>query len=132
MRQILKYLATTGAFLYEDYVCVISASEYVNSFGGVGNVILDKGEIQLNFWLERDRLFMDIKGISGEKWYSMEIVHEYITGDVPEASGMDSCNTEFLKDHFQRIQACFTAHEIERTERECKRLEKKRAKELFG
>jgi hypothetical protein len=132
MKRILNYLATAGAFLYEENGCVISDSEYVDAFGGTGSVTLSNDTIQLKFWLERDRLFMDIRGVAGKKWCSMDIVTELFTGHTSETAEMNQYNTQFLMERFAEIQDRFSSAEIGLMESECDRLEKKRAKEMFG
>ena len=132
MKRILNYLATAGSFLYEENGCVISDSEYVESFGGTGSVTLRNDSIELKFWLERDRLFMDIRGVARKKWCSMDILTELFTGQSSETAEMNQYNSQFLKERFAGILNRFSCSEIELTESECDRLEKKRAKEMFG
>ncbi len=132
MKRILNYLATAGSFLYEEYGCVISDSEYVDSFGGTGSVTLVNDNIELKFWLDRDRIFIDIRGVARKKWYSMDILVALFTGQLPETAEMNECNTKFLNEHFSGIQNKFSSSEIEPTEYECDRLKKKRTKEMFG
>ena len=132
MKRILNYLATAGSFLYEEYGCIIFDSAYVNSFGGTGSVTLRNDRIELNFWLDRDRIFIDIRGVARKKWYSMDILTALFTGQLPETAEMNGCNTKFLKDRFSEIQNKFSSSEIESTESMCDKLKKKRAKEMFG
>lgn len=132
MKRILNYLATNGAFLYEDDGCIITHSEYIDSFGGTGSVTLCGDSIQLRLWLERDRLFLDVRGIDRAKWFSMDIITELLSGRVPETGEMNEQNTTLLREQFAQIEQRFSPTEIELTEKECCRLEKKRAKEMFG
>lgn len=132
MKRILAFLASDGAFLYEDYGCSIVQSEYVDSFGGTGSVTLCSDPIELRLWLERDRLFLDVRGIGRSQWFSMDIIYELLTGEVSKTGEMNELNTECLRDHFDELRNKFVPAEVELTEKQCGKLERKRAKELFG
>ncbi len=135
MRQILTFLATEGAFLYEETGCRIVDSEYVATFGGTGSVTLRSTVLELTFWLDRDRLFMDVRA-SGSKRrssrYSMDIIRQLLTGEVADKATMDRDNVDFLKQHFAEIEDRFNASNITATEAACKKLEIQRSKRLFG
>ena len=135
MRRILQFLATDGAFLYEEKECHIVDSEYVATFGGTGSVILRNDVVELKFWLERDRLFMDVRAVSSQSnnsWFSMDIVRQLLTGEVTDKAKLDPENVEFLKEHFERIQDCFTKSKLPATESACRKFENQRSKRLFG
>jgi len=97
MKRILNYLATDGAFLYEDNGCIITHSEYVDSFGGTGSITLRSSTIELKLWLERDRLFLDVRGIGRPKWFSMDIISELLSGQVSATAEMNGLNTDLLR-----------------------------------
>lgn len=135
MRKILQFLATDGAFLYEEFDCRIVDSEYVASFGGTGSVKLTNDIVELKFWLDRDRLFMDFRGTSSQSknsWFSMDIIRQLLTGEVTDKALMDHENVKFLQEHFERIQDCFTTQKLATTESTCTKLESQRSKRLFG
>lgn len=135
MRQILEFLATEGAFLYEEWGCRVVNSEYVPTFGGTGSVTLTNDIVELNFWLERDRLFMDLRGVASQSknaWFSTDIIRQFLTGEVMDRARMDHGNVDFLRTNFERIQDCFTKSQLATTELACKNLERQRAKRLFG
>ena len=132
MKRILAFLASDGAFLYEDYGCVTVQSEYIDSFGGTGSATLRADPIELRLWLERDRLFLDVRGIGRSKWFSMDIIYELLTGQASKTGEMNELNTGFLHDHFDEIRNRFIPSEVELTEQQCGKLESKRARELFG
>jgi len=135
MRKILKFLATNGAFLYEKFDCRIIDSEYVASFGGTGSVKLTNDIVELKFWLDRDRLFMDLRSTTSQSknsWVSIDIIRQLLTGEVTDRALMDLENIEFLLEHFERIQDCFTEQNLATTESTCTKLEIQRSKRLFG
>ncbi len=134
MRKILDFLATDGAFLYEDYDCRIIDSRYTESFGGTGSVTLRAKDIELRLWLDRDRLFMDVRGHGQrrqESWFSIDIVKELITGELAECAIMNAENTVFLKHHFQELTHLFSMANLSQTESTCRKLEKQRSKRMF-
>ncbi|SIO27394.1 hypothetical protein SAMN05444166_3390 [Singulisphaera sp. GP187] len=59
MRKILLVLAGEASFLYADKGYRITDSNYGPSFGGGGDVTLSGEVLDLRFWLDRDRLFLD-------------------------------------------------------------------------
>ncbi|WP_013627139.1 hypothetical protein [Rubinisphaera brasiliensis] len=135
MRKILQFLAIEGAFLYEKFDCRIVDSEYVASFGGTGSVTLTNDIIVLKFWLDRDRLFMDVRAASSQSknaWFSLDIIKQLLTGEVTDKARMDDENVEFLQERFGKIQDCFTEQKLAITESACKKLESQRSKRLFG
>ena len=135
MRRILQFWATDGAFLYEEKECHIVDSEYVATFGGTGSVTLRNDVLELKFWLDRDRLFMDVRAVSSQSknsWFSMDIVRQLLTGEVTDKAQMDHGNAEFLKQHFGWIQGCFVESKLPATESTCRMLENQRSKRLFG
>lgn len=132
MKRILAFLASDGAFLYEDYGCVIVQSEYVDSFGGTGSVTLRTDPIELRLWLERDRLFLDVRGIGRSKWFSMDIIYELLTGRASETGEMNNLNTECLRDHFDELRNRFVPAEVDVTEKHCGKLEKNALRSCLG
>lgn len=135
MKRILEYLSTDGAFLYEEHGFALRDSEYIDSFGGTGSVTLSNDLIELMFWLDRDRLFLDVRGLeshSTDSWYSMDIISELLTGEVSDTAAMNATNTTFLREQFQEIQDRFMHENLQSTESTCSRLKRNRAKRIFG
>jgi hypothetical protein len=135
IRRILQFLATEGAFLYEAYNCRIVDSEYIPTFGGTGNVTLRNEVVELRLWLERDRLFMDLRAVgtkSKNSWFSTDIVRQLLTGEVNDKSLMDQENAEFLKENFEDVQERFSNPRLSASESACRELESQRSKRQFG
>lgn len=135
MTKILLFLATDGAFTFEECNCHIIASKYVHAFGGTGSVTLQNDVLELNFWLDRDRLFMDVRAINDKSqysWISFDILKEVLTGEVASIAEMNEENTAFVKANFPKIQELFRMENRRNTEARCRELKKQRAKRLFG
>lgn len=135
MHQILQYLAQDGSFLYARHGFRIVSSEYSDSWGGTGSIVLDDGVLQIRLWLDRTRLCLDMRGAYSKKrghaaWHSLGIVMELITDSVPEVDRITPATTEFLKDNIQAIKNLFSRMNIESTDSACALLEKKRASQL--
>jgi len=135
MRNILKILATDGAFLYEEHHCRIVDSEYIATFGGTGSVTLRNDVVEVKFWLDRDRLFMDLRAIdrkSPESWFSIDILKQLITGEISDKAEMDQENVDFLRAKFAELQTRFASPNVPSTEEACTKMEDQRARRLFG
>jgi hypothetical protein len=135
MRQILSFLATEGSFLYETYRFHIIDSVFVPSFGGTGSVTLRNEVLELKFWLERDRLFMDLRSVnstSSNAWFSTDILKQLLCGEICDKSLMDQANVAFLKENLPELQSRFAVSKAAATEATCHDLEKRRTKRLFG
>ena len=134
MRKILQWLSTDGAFLYEEESFHVVDSEYIDSFGGTGNMVLSNGIIDLRLSIDRDRLLTEICGsgrTSPQAWFGLDVVRQHVTNEIATAV-MDSDNVDFLRTHLKDIQQRFAKDSLQSTEAELKQLEKQRAKRLFG
>lgn len=136
MRYLFSYLATDGAFLYEDLGAEIVNSEYVDRFGGLGSVVLRCKPVEIRLELDRGMgshpvISLDVRPIGGKEWYSLDIISELLTGVVSHSAEMNESNAQFLRENFSRIKSKFSALELDATERHCKKLERKRADRLF-
>ena len=135
MHKILEFLATDGTFLYEEHCCCIVDSEYSEMFGGTGSVTLSNDIIELKFWLDRDRMCMDLHGVGShttDSWFSMDIVKQLLTDEVNDKSLMNHENVEFLKENFEDLQDRFASPNLPASESTCRKLERQRAKRIFG
>ena len=135
MRKILNFLATDGTFLYEEHHCRIVDSEYIATFGGTGSVTLRDDVVEVRFWLDRDRLFMDLRAInrnSPQAWYSIDILKQLISGEISDKAEMDQENIDFLKAKFPELHTRFASQNVTTTEEACTKMEEQRAKRLFG
>jgi hypothetical protein len=135
MRKILMFLATDGAFLYENHHCSIVASEYVSTFGGTGSVTLCNDVVELKFWLDRDRLCMQLRASdskSAKSWFSIDILRQLVTDQIIGTSEMDEENLDFLRAKFSDLQALFDSSNVSATEAACRKLKQQRTKRMFG
>jgi hypothetical protein len=134
VQKILSFLASEGSFLYETHNCRIVDSVYIPSFGGTGSVTLQNQNVQFRFWLDRDRMFLDVHAAtdeSSQSWVSIDIVRQLVTGEVKDLAIVGPDIVEFLKKHFDDIAVRFAPHNALESSVICKRLERQRAKRLF-
>ena len=135
MKKILNFLAVDGAFLYEDCSCRIADSEFIPTFGGTGSITLRNDFLELKLWLDRDILFMDVRGVSSTdpaSWFSVDILRQMLTGQVTDKAAMDHDNLSFLRARFADLQTRFDEKNLSATEESCRKLEIERSKRLFG
>jgi hypothetical protein len=130
MRKILTYLATDGAFLYEELGAVIVNSEYIEMFGGMGSVTLRSDPIDIKLDLDRDIIFPDVRAVGRKEWFSLDIISELLTGVVSNSADMES-NEQFFRENFSRLKSKFSALEVDATERHCKKLKQNRLNRRF-
>jgi hypothetical protein len=135
VKKVVEFLATDGAFLYEEHGCRIVDSEFIATFGGTGSITLCNDVIELRLWLERDRLFMDVRALgrkSQRSWHSLGIVRQLLTGKIGGEVLWDRANVDFLREHFDMLMDRFSKSNLDETESKCRELERQRAKRLFG
>jgi hypothetical protein len=135
MKRILEFLSREGAFLYESLDFSLCASEYSPLFGGTGSVILKNDFIEIKLWLDRDKLFADLRAL-GEKgkysWISLGIIRELLESRIPDSTTLDVDNSNFLRSQFPRILKLFDRESVLATKSRCIELEKQRSKRIFG
>jgi len=104
-------------------------------FGGTGRITLSNGIVDLVFWLDRDRLLMELR-ITGRKsphsWFSLDILHELITGQSCESAQVDNSSLAFLVGHLDDIVSRFRRGDGKEAEAACRVLESKRARQMFA
>ena len=76
MEKILQYLKKYCSFLYSPYNFQMVESDSSESFGNA-LVILESGNLRLQFIKDRDQLFLDFQPTSNNKeWFSIDIVKQ--------------------------------------------------------
>jgi hypothetical protein len=135
MKRILRFLATSGSFLYEDHGFRLVDSRYFDGFGGCGWVILTNDALDIRVVAERDPLLqMDFRGkgrTAKKHWFSEDIVRQLLTGE-PNRSFLTRANVAFIGKRFQDIERLFSSDRLTETEARANQLERERAKRLFG
>jgi len=132
MEKILQYLKKYCSFLYSRYNFQMVESDCSESFGNA-LVILESGNLRLQFIKDRDQLFLDFQPTHNKKeWFSIDIVKQLITGNIEPSAQMNSDKAEFLKIHLDEINDLFSPTNFKSTFKKLKELERARAKRLFG
>lgn len=135
MRRILLALANEASFLYADKGYRITDSNYDPSFGGVGEITLSGENLDLRFWLDRDRLFLDFRARRANKpvgeWFSTGIIRQKLTGEI-DNDLINSDNLDFIRDYIDKISDIFKSESLSVLTKELKSLEKERAERMFG
>ena len=135
MKKILNFLATDGAFVFEEHDCRLVDSEYIPAFGGTGSITLRNEFIALRFCLDRDRLTMEVKAandVSPYSWFSLDIIRQVLTGEIVPTTTLTSDNVVFIRSNFLKIQDLFKQGCRFDTEKRCREFEAQRSKRLFG
>ncbi len=135
MDEILKFILSYCSFLYQKYKFKFIDSEVSDSFGNAF-LTLTSETISIRFIRERGQLVLDFQSNLLKKnyasWYSFEIVRQFITNEKEYYSIMNEDNAKFLENNFEKIKDIFSVSKVAETVKEFKKLEKKRAKKLFG
>lgn len=134
MDEILRFLLQHGSFLYKEFGFRFVDSQVSNAFGGDAFLILAKDTVRLRLVRDRGQLFADFQETpsNGKEWFSIDIVRKYIAKEHEYFSELDSNNAKFLRERLPDIEAAFRPATFDKIRREFQKLEKERAKSLFG
>ena len=135
MNQILRYLLDYCSFLYEPGRYRFVDSETSASFGGDAYLTLASDSVRIRFVRDRDRLLMEFQSVEEEgqfDWYSIDVVRQLVTGEPRRSARLDEDQAAFLREHLDDIEERFAPERLDETTTALKKLERTRAKELFG
>ena len=136
MGEILRFIADFCGFLFERYGFRFVDSEVSASFGNAA-IYLTSPDLELRFIRDRGQLFLDFRSVhidsrKTEAWYAFDIVRRLVTAKKTWDARMDEENAVVLRDHMDHIIRLFAADQAQGTVAELKKLERLRAKEVFG
>lgn len=129
LKKILSHLASDGSYLYVDLNFHIYQSNYVDSFGGTGHVLMTNDIININLWLDRDRLFYCVQGACStdkSKWHDLDIIHTLLTGEGSSTELKRKGDGYYFRKHHMDIQELFSKNMNDSTEANCLILNKQR------
>ena len=132
MNEILNFLISHFAFLYNDY-----GARFIDSRvqGLNAMLVLEMGDLRLRFVRDRSQLFLDFQSSQHPKednWFSYDVVRQLITKEVVDSALFDKTKAKFVKENIQEIAKVFSEKNKQATEKTLHKFEKARAKRLFG
>ena len=133
MEEFRKLIMKKCAFLFSTNQFQIIDSGSSESFGNAF-LILERGDLRLQFLKDRDQIFLDFQPSSKKgnlNWYSIDIVKQMITSEIEPSAELISRNLEFLKTNLDKIEQLFSKTNVDNTIKKLKQLERERAKRLF-
>lgn len=134
MIRILQYLLGHCAFLLTSPDYRFVDSRVAESFGDDAYLVLESRSLRMRFVCDRGQLFLDFQSTShsGDKdWFSVDVVRRLLEGEQPGSAELDPEYADFLESKIADIETCFSER-LDETVAELRRLERVRAKELFG
>jgi len=133
MKEILTFLINNRDYLFNEYGFRFVDSMVSESFGGDSYVILENDSVRIRLVSDRNQLFLDFQPkINCKEWYSIDMVNQYLTGEIKESAELDVHYEDFLSKEMADIINIFSGEECALTLIELKKLEKERAKRTFG
>lgn len=131
MREVLKYLVDSAAFLYEVCGCRIVGSA---SWDKTGKVLLQNETMNISIESDSARIIViEVWPLEEEKTLgiSIDILRTLVSGEIRDVGEMDEANTLFLQEHFEEISEMFRPGQVSATMKTCERLKKERGDRLF-
>lgn len=134
MNDILKFLINYCSDLYLTRSFKFIDSEVSQSFGNA-ILVLSNGVTSLKFTMDKGQMFLDFKSDFSKKkndWYSFDLIRKLLREETGYYSILDDSNGKFISENLLEILSLFTVEMIDKTLMKLSKLEKKRAKFLFG
>ena len=134
MQTILNFILNHGLFLFDKYGFRFADSLCSKSFGGDSYVTLEFTKIKMRFVYDRSQFFIDFSDSRArkEKWFSIDLIAQLITGEIQATSLVDDSTARFLIENMSAISEAFSKERIDSTLHELVNLSKERAKRMFG
>ncbi|GEA82079.1 hypothetical protein CUD01_25230 [Cellulomonas uda] len=134
MHQILAFIVSRMAFLWESAKFKIVDSEVSVSNGGDALLVVESKVLRMRFVRDRGQLLLDLQPVSasGVEWYSIDLIRRLLTG-VPETSSLlDESYSDFLCDHMSEIEGRFVPGAWSESRASLERLKELRFRQMFG
>jgi hypothetical protein len=135
MDEILEFIVSYMAFLWEKANYQIVGSEVTTHNGGDALLLIESANVRLRFACDRRQLFLDFQtrnGSSRSEWYSVDLIRRMFFGNRETSSFLDASYAAFMREHMEEIDRRFSAENWPETRSELRVLRAKRAKETFG
>lgn len=135
MDEILIFLLNRGFFLYKELGFRFVDSRYSTSFGGDSFVVLTNDRVRFRIIRDRSQLFGDfqpVEQMGKERWFSIDVVRHRVTGEGDCSSELNDGNVAFIRERISDIEEVFSSAHVSASLKELAKLEKRRAKEMFG
>jgi hypothetical protein len=135
MTRILEFIARHMGYLWVGARYQIVGSQLGTTFGTDAVLLVESDGLRLRFVSDRDQLFLDLQPVgSGDPrhWYSIDLLRRLLQGQHETSALLDRSYAEFLRENLDEIEARFSAERWPSTFEDLRRLEARRAKELFG
>lgn len=136
MDALQRVLKEWLAFFFENDRYRVTHSQTGPSFN---DALVEFSSTKLNWRLVNDRaqIFLDCSPIATttnrtSKWYSLDILFRLISGKRLESAVLTKQLSEWIESNLLLIEDRFSEDRLAQTVSELKKLEKLRAKELFG
>jgi len=135
MVELLRVLADWLSFFFAENRYRLVHSEVGSSFG---DALIDFASNTIGWRLVRDRsqIFLDCRPAQGKhkdwEWYSADVVIRLISGQRVQSAVLTQDMANWFESNLSEIEWRFSDERLEETIRELKKLERLRAKELFG
>ncbi len=135
MVELLRVLAEWLSFFFTGAGYRLIDSDVGTSYG---DALIEFASEKLGWRLVRDRsqIFLDCRPArpkhKSREWYSTDVLIRLMTGRSLESSELTKDVAKWIEANLSDIEMRFAADRLEETQRELKKLEQLRAKELFG
>ena len=132
MNELLNFLISNFAFLYNDYDARFTDSR-VQGLNAM--LVLEMSDLRLRFVRDRSQLFLDFQSNQQpqeDNWFSYDVVRQLITKEIVDSALLDEKKAKFVRDNIKVIAKAFSEKNKLATEKTLHKFEKARAKRLFG
>jgi len=134
VEKILKILAADLSFLYRRYHFKIIDSEFSESFGGSGYIVLIKDSMKVRLLQSRDGVFLEFgENIKNPKWYSFDVIQRLLSDedDRKYNNVVNKLNLSSLDSGMTELLSFFSEEKIESTKKLLVDYTRERSKKLF-
>lgn len=134
MTQILAFIVTHMAYLWDGAQFRIVDSEVTTANGGDALLIVESTTVRLRFVRDRGQLFLDFQptALRPDEWYSVDLLRRLLLGRRETSAVLDDGYAEFVRLHLREIEERFSQERWPSTRGELKKVKVQRAKDMFG
>lgn len=135
MNLILAFIVAHMRYLWTGARFRITGSEVSTSNGGDALLIVESDVLRLRFVRDRGQLFLDFQPVVTDRpkeWYSVDLVRRLLLGQRETSALLDESYASFIHDELPEIESRFAQVRWPETHSELRKIQKVRAKEMFG
>lgn len=132
--ELLRLLADHYGFLWREGRYRVVDSAATESFGNA-LVVLASDRLRIRVARDRGQFLWEYQAVGGggRDWYDLDVVWRLLTGeDVATATEPPDRVATFIREHLSEIEARFSPERADETAEALERLQRVRARELFG